>query len=226
VTAADPEPEREREPARAPGPKSGARRRSRVVAAIVTAAVAAAGGGVFLGVRDCKTPVRHETHDPVGEPVCPVEEADKGLPCKLCRNAKCCPFYAPCRDSSACQDYLACIRKCDDSVCESKCGEDHDAGLTIAAPMLACVNGRCLGECTGKGHGNPCTDCVFSHCVDPAKNCLGDPACHAMYTCSAKCKDGDDACEQKCQEGTTLVTQDLYDALDSCGKRYCREPCR
>ena len=157
--------------------------------------------------------------------VCPLDEADRGNTCRECRNAKCCDVYAACRDSSACQEYLACIRAptCTGHTCRDKCSREHREGHAIAAPLLECVEERCLAEC-GKHAGGTCVDCQWANCREKKRACLSDPECADVDACVAACN-GDRPCRRKCLAAASEAAGNLYKDVVGCAETFCVPPC-
>ena len=203
--------------------------RSRRVAAVAAiGALAAASLAAFFVVRASRKPDPSSVATAGGPaPVCPLADADKGDVCKECRNEKCCAGKTACDESSACRDYLDCLRSCDRGVgCRDACIRKHPDGHAVATPYLACINSRCVADCGGNTPTAECNKCQLASCPDPMISCLSNPGCDAQYACEAACSAHDDACKQRCRSEQAPGTQKMLNDFVLCGARYCESACK
>jgi hypothetical protein len=158
--------------------------------------------------------------------VCPLDAA-MGNVCHECRDQNCCGVFLACHDSTACGDYIDCVTACSttsSTTCTYACIEKNPGGHAIAAPYVACALLHCPGPC-GEADAGTCLFCQEANCQTEEFNCLSDPACDTLRYCLGACGAGNDTCLQGCKSAATTATQDLYNALFSCGVTYCTTTC-
>lgn len=131
--------------------------------------------------------------------ICPGDFPEVIGKCFDCSWERCCQTRIACQDSADCSQYRACLGQCGDpNEVNERCGQQYPAGLEPVAPFFACMQIRCLDECSNPGTVlDPCVACVFRRCADEQATLASTNEGVQLRKCYAKCN-GVSTCTDAC----------------------------
>jgi len=111
--------------------------------------------------------------------------------CIKCTEENCCNENMRCNSDARCEAYYGqCLPDCtksgsDANTCVVQCdAQPNTAGHAVYAPLAACQNQHCLGDC---GSADDCETCLQAQCRDVAFACESDARCAVLRACLILC---------------------------------------
>ncbi len=108
----------------------------------------------------------------------------------------------------------------DQAQCVAFCDSAHPGGYAKFAVRLACLEVRCLAECSGP---SPCVQCMNDHCAKEYMDCQTNEACSRAALCVGTCS-GSQQCFDDCITKNP-GSQPAFDGYSSCSLSYCSDAC-
>lgn len=72
---------------------------------------------------------------------------------------------------------------------------------------------------------NPCFECMYKDCSMAFCDCAAEPACTKMLPCMQQCPQGDQGCQQNCQQVNSLGLAEFL-VMAECAGTTCLSSCQ
>ena len=163
---------------------------------------------------------------------CPAsQESDV---CFKCTDETCCHEYDACKADPRCTSYYKqCLPDCKAAgktydQCVVECDGTNGAGHSEFLPYFACGELHCLAQCQNSAP-DPCAQCLYASCRDPADACARDRQCDTLRACVGVCNAGPpvsyQSCVSACSQNAGPTAQDEFNRLSTCSVQFCTQTC-